>query len=166
MFCLILSVVLCQVPPAPVPPAPVSVATQKEWLLANLIVGAGFDAQKIDDIQKKLDKMSPSQIGILVQVYKEKLEERKQINEAQREERKQMMPLYEQAVQNEEKLNLERAKAYRNHLQREYQYSITVKQQEIELMRRATEYQNWMLQNNWNRYNNNGGNYYNHHRRW
>ena len=76
------------------------------------------------------------------------------------------MPLYEQSVQNEEKLNLERAKAYRNHLQREYQYSITVKQQEIELMRRATQYQNWMLQNNWNRYNNNGGNYYNHHRRW
>jgi hypothetical protein len=125
----------------------------------------GFDAKKIDETQKKLDKMSPSQIGILVQVYKEKLEERKQINEAQREERKQMMPLYEQAVQNEEKLNLERAKAYRNHLQREYQYSITVKQQEIELMRRATEYQNWMLQNNWNRYNS-GGNYYNHHRRW
>ena len=75
-----------------------------------------------------------------------------------------MMPLYEQAAQNEEKLNLERAKAYRNHLEREYQYGITVKQQEIELMQRATQYQNWMLQNRWNNgygYQNNGYNGYN-----
>jgi hypothetical protein len=115
---------------------------QKEWLLANLITSLGFDAEKIGEVQKKLDQMSPSQIRILVQVYKTKLEERNQMLAAQRY-------YYEQSILAQAQLNLDRSRAYRDHLKREYDYSVVVKKQEIELMRRATVYQNQIQ--NWNR---------------
>ena len=117
---------------------------QKEWLLANLITSLGFDTNKMMEVERHLDGLSPSQIRILVQIYKTKLEERNKMLA-------QQQAYYEQSLLNQSKLNLEKVRAYRDHLSREYQYSITVKQQEIELMRRATYYQNWALQNNYQR---------------
>jgi len=154
-------------PPAPSPifgsaPSPGIVTLdedtqrQKEWLLANLITSLNFDTAKMEEVQRRLDRMSPSQIRILVQVYQTKLEERNQMLAVQRK-------AYEDSVMAQAQLNLQRAQAYRDHLKREYDYTITVKQQEIELMRRATEYQNWMLQNSWNNW---GWNRPYYHRRW
>ena len=118
---------------------------QKEWLLANLITSLGFDTNRMMEVERHLDGLSPSQIRILVQIYKTKLEERNKMLA-------QQQAYYEQSSLNQAQLNLERAKAYRDQLGREYQYSITVKQQEMELMRRATYYQNWALQNQNNGY--------------
>ena len=133
---------------------PVDETQQKrEWLSAHLIVNANFDADQIKDLQRKLDRMTPSQVNVLVEVYKMRWAQKQQAIQEQREYREQM--LLGQA-----KLNLERAKAYRNHLAREYQYKILTENRLLEFMKQSRY---MVLGSMYGRYGHNygyrGGNY-------
>ena len=106
---------------------------QREWLLAHLIVHQQFDGEKARLTQQMLDGMSASQLNTLVNVYKMQTEKVRQQDEASQR-------IAEQKALNDAELNLKRAEAYRDHLKREYQLRLLVKQQELEVMRRATTY--------------------------
>lgn len=113
---------------------------EKEWLIARLSVDLNFDESAISEVKKKLKNLSPTQVRVLVQVYKE-LKQREANEEANLEYSRQQA----QNLQNS------RIQAYRRHLNREFQYEKIVAEQEFELLRRANVYQRYMMQNFWPR---------------
>jgi hypothetical protein len=98
---------------------------QRDWLLARLIDHHGFDAQKTEEVKKMLEGLTDSQVGALVDLYKEKQRQARRKQEA-----------YEKELLNEAKRNLQRAKDYRDYLQRQYERRLVEKQQEIEALGR------------------------------
>ena len=123
---------------------------QREWLLAHLIVDmlslrdnscsennmqaqGKYDAQKYQDIERILNNMSPSQLGVLVQYY---------------QERKAQVAASQQA---EAEANLHRLQAYRDHLKRELEWRIATRQQEQAITEYgsslAAQQTQWAMQN-------------------
>lgn len=152
MLSLLLSVLIAQVPPpVPQPPAPY-VSTppaaafspgdqppdtsegKREWLLAHLIVDmelqGRYDPAKFKEYEQKIQRMTPSQLGILVNYY--------QLRKQEVAQHEAFMRQAAQAqVLNNAQLNLERAKAYRNVLAQELERRMQVKQQELEITRQS-----------------------------
>jgi hypothetical protein len=128
---------LGQVPPPPAPaysPAdrpsvdqsPSEAQAKREWLLAHLIVDmqmqGQYDAKKYHEIETMLEKMSPSQLGVLVQYY---------------QQRKSRVEAWQSA-----EANLRRLEAYRDHLKRELEWKLQTYQQE----RAITQYSSQLAQ--------------------
>ena len=126
MNCLLLVVVLVGAEPD----RELEAQKQREWLVANLIVAKNFNPQQVEEIQGKLSRMTPSQVNTLVEVYK--------MRDAEvRQARANAQYFREQTLLNQAKLNLERSRAYRDHLGREYQYKMLVENQLLEFMKRS-----------------------------
>jgi hypothetical protein len=99
---------------------------QREWLMAHLIVDNHFSDVKIKDIEAKLAKMSPTQVGELIAAYKDK---QYQIKQSQNEA--VASAIYQ----------LRTAEAYRDYLALKYKKELSVKQKEADLMKESTK---WM----------------------
>ena len=114
-------------PPVPFPPNPShgsaaesrpgsSPQAQREWLLAHLIVDmqmkGQYDASKYHEIERMVNNMRPSQLGVLDDYY---------------QQRKAQVEAWEQA---QAEANLHRLEAYRDHLKRELAWKQQVYQQE------------------------------------
>ena len=129
LLCLLVG----QVPPPPAPPppeiysqAPSSPAdqlppsnnpqAQREGLLVHFIVDmqaqGKYDAQKYREVERMVNNMTASQLGVLVQYYQERKAQVGAWQEAQAEE------------------NLRHLEAYRDYLKRELEWKSAVRQQE------------------------------------
>lgn len=125
-------------------------------MLASLIIELNFDESKIAEVEQRLNNCTDMQVRVLVQLYKDRIAKRDQAEAV----RQQYM---EQSILNQAKLDLQQAKAYRNHLGREFKLSVVQKNMETNLVR-----QNILNQM---RFNNGGGGYgyyggFNGKRRW
>lgn len=98
----------------------------REWLLGHLIADmqerGGYNAEKYEEVQKKIDAMSDRQIGVLIQYYKQA---KAQAVAAQHKESAQLR---------EAQAELAKAQAYRNRLRREMEVVERYKQNEAELL--------------------------------
>lgn len=105
------------------------VQQKREWLFAHL-VNVNFDSKQIKKLQAKLSRMTPSQINVLVEVYKMRWAQREKALQEQRRYREQMLLAQAQ-------LNLNKVRAYRDHLAREYQYKILTENWLLEFMKQS-----------------------------
>ena len=110
------------------------VQRDREWLLAQLIADKGFRTAQLEVVQKRLERMTPSQIKEIVDNYK-----------LQREQKRNELIYEQQIIYNQAVANLERAKAYRDYLAGQYRSAIGYKQKEVKLMRQQTENMNYNL---------------------
>lgn len=138
-----------QVPPPPEPisrgealtPPPQSVRHSerlKTYLLTRLTVDLNFDAAKIAEVERKLDKMSKRQLQVLANVYYERATARKEWEQ-------QSLKNQQQLVLNQAQLNLQRAQAYRDHLKREYDRALVQQQMEQNLLQQGIQWQQQMI---------------------
>ena len=147
----VLCLLVGQVPPPPVPhpyeqlpsysspdsQSPTTPQAQREWLLAHLIVDmqarGKYDASKFHDIERKLNNMSDSQLGVLVQYY---------------QQRKAQVEAWQLA---QAEANLHRLEAYRDDLRRELAWRQQVHQQEQAITdygsALAAQQAQWAMQN-------------------
>lgn len=109
---------------------------KREWLFAHLIVNANFNSQQMTELQGKLSSMTPSQVNVLVEVYKMRWAQKQKAEQEQRAYRERM--LFAQA-----QLNLDRVRAYRDHLSREYQFKILTENRLLEFMKQSRQQQMW-----------------------
>jgi hypothetical protein len=133
-------------PPVPHPPdsyeqssssSSASSSAQREWLLAHLIVDmqaqGKYDAQKYHDIERMLNNMTPSQLGVLVEYY---------------QQRKAQVEAWQQR---EAEADLHRLQAYRDSLKRELEWKIATRRQEQAITAYgsalAAQQTQWAMQN-------------------
>ena len=113
-----------QASPADQPPT--DPQAQRSWLLARLIGDmqrqGQYDAQKYHAIEAMLNKMSPSQVSVLIQVY---------------QQRKAQVESWQLA---QAQANLRRLEAYRDYLKRELERRMQVYPQEQAI----TAYGSWL----------------------
>lgn len=114
--------------------------SEREWLVAHLTVDLNFDEARIRDAEQKINRLSPTQVRVLVEFYKTKKQEAKALEYAKVRQ-----------MEDQKFLEQQRLSAYRQHLSREAQYQNIVRQQELELLRRANVYQNYMMYHYWPR---------------
>lgn len=106
-----------------------------EEMLAHIYVAAGPEAMQ--KAQEHFKSQSPSQVRIIYRVFLDAKEKEQQYREA-------MVQAQQQAVLNQAQLNLAKAEAYRDHLKREFQMTMHVKQQELEVLKSANAWmRNW-----------------------
>ena len=142
LLCLLIG----QVPPPPIPhppdgqsasaaELPSSSQAKREWFLAHLIVDmqtqGKFDAQKYHEIEAMLNKMSASQLGVLVEYYQQRQAQVEASQQAQAE------------------ANLRHLEAYRDYLERELEWKIATRQQAQAMMGSmlAAQQTQWAVQN-------------------
>lgn len=109
--------------------------SEKEWLVSRLMVDLNFDTHKIAEVEEKLNNLSPSQVRVLVEVYKLQ---------------KEKAELYRQQMDyNANVLAQQRLQSYKQKLVRETQYEDLVRRQQLELLKNAAKMQNYMMHNYW-----------------
>lgn len=60
-------------PPAGAPQPPQdNIQKEREWLVAYLIAHQGYRIDQMDALEKRIDRMSPTQVQTLVEVYRQK----------------------------------------------------------------------------------------------
>lgn len=114
---------------------PQSTEELKSWLLSRLIVELKFDEAKITQVGERLDRMSDREIRILINVYKDRIEKRDQAEYVRQQYMQQML-------ENQAKLDLQRAQAFKEHLKREYDRSILQGKMEQNLVRQNIQNNN------------------------
>lgn len=103
------------------------------YILSRLIVDLGFDYVKLKEVEEKIEKMDEQQLRVLCQVYYERAKARETAEAAQ-------LQAQQQLVMGQAQLNLEKAKAYRDHLAREYDRRIVQQKMEANLVRQHQLY--------------------------
>jgi len=103
-----------------------------EEMLAHIYVAAG--PQAMQQAQEHFKSQSPSQVRIIYRVFLDKKEKEQQY-------RANMVQIQQGAVMNQAKLNLMKAQAYRDHLKREFDMTMHIKKQELEVLKSANA---WM----------------------
>lgn len=103
-----------------------------EEMLAHIYVSAGPEV--MEKAREHFKTQSPSQVRIIYRVFLD--------TKAKAEEyRESAMQAQQQAVLNQAQLNLQRAQAYRDHLKREFDMTMHIKKQELEVLKSANA---WM----------------------
>ena len=102
-----------------------------EEMLAHIYVTKGPEAMR--QSQQQFESQSPSQVRIIHRVFLDAKEKEKQYRSA-------MVKAQQQSVLNQAKLNLVKAQAYRDHLKREFNMTVHIKKQELEVLKSANAY--------------------------
>ena len=98
----------------------------REDLLARVTAQFDLDLPTVRRLDSRLAELTPTELRALDRAW------------AMRQNReRQELKLRQQEVLSEAKLNLERAEAFRDHLQREFQLKLLQSQAEVEALRRA-----------------------------
>lgn len=96
----------------------------KEEMLAHIYVNKGQEAMA--KAEEMFESQSDRQIRIIYKIFTQKKKEAEQTQKAQR-----------QAILDQAKLNLANAQAYRDHLKREFQMKMHIKQQELATLKKS-----------------------------
>jgi hypothetical protein len=134
MYVILLTCLLSEVQIVP------STQAMIEEMLAHVYVTSGSEV--MEKAKTHFESQSPSQIRIIYRVF---LDTKKRAEEYHLA----LIEAHQQAALNQAKLNLAKAEAYRDHLKREFQMTMQIKKQELEVLKSANR-MNWM-QNYYNR---------------
>lgn len=110
----------------------------KEEMLAYIYVHKGPDA--MEKAREHFKSQSPSQIRVMYRIY---IEHKNNVSQQQAA----LRSYQQQSALNQALLNKQKAEAYRNHLQREFQITIVQKKQQAELMRIGANMANNLMRN-------------------
>lgn len=133
------------------PPQSRSLSEQlKTYLLTRLTIDLNFDQAKLREVTTQLDRMDERQLQILANTYYERAQARKRWEE-------ERIKAQQALVLNQAQLNLERARAYRDHLAREYQRRLVQQQMEQNLVQQGIQWQQQMMNNSFYGWGGGGG---------